>query len=178
MGYVLSLMLIALATLLRRWLEPFLGNHAPFTVYYVAVMFAAWYGGWGPALLAMASGGFLAVYLFVEPYGSILIHDLEQQVGVVLYFVVSLVVVVLTESLRQSRRRTEAARVRLADSNRALEKEMAERTQAEQWLLESERRFRGYFKQGLVGMAMLSAQGNGSKSISASADCWATRKRS
>ena len=158
MGYVLSLTLVALATLLRMSLEPILGSHAPFTVYYVAVMFAAWYGGWGPALLAMASGGFLAVYLFIEPHGSILIHDLEQQVGVVLYFVVDVVVITLTESLRRSRRSTEAARARLADSNRALEKEMAERGQAEQWLLESEQRFRGYFEQGLVGMAMLSEQ--------------------
>jgi PAS domain S-box-containing protein len=39
-----------------------------------------------------------------------------------------------------------------------LESEIAERKQAEQWLLESEERFRGYFEQGLVGMAILSAQ--------------------
>ena len=46
----------------------------------------------------------------------------------------------------------------LADANRRLEDEVIERRQAEQWLLESEERFRGYFEQGLVGMAMLSAR--------------------
>lgn len=46
----------------------------------------------------------------------------------------------------------------LAAANRQLENEVAERQQAEQWLLESEQRFRGYFEQGLVGMAILSAQ--------------------
>ena len=35
--------------------------------------------------------------------------------------------------------------------------EVTDRRQAEQWLLESEQRFRGYFEQGLVGMAILSA---------------------
>jgi PAS domain S-box-containing protein len=46
----------------------------------------------------------------------------------------------------------------LGEANQKLENEIAERRQAEQWLLESERRFRGYFDQGLVGMAILSAE--------------------
>jgi len=36
----------------------------------------------------------------------------------------------------------------LAEANRRLESESAERKRAEQWLLESERRFRGYFELG------------------------------
>ncbi len=46
----------------------------------------------------------------------------------------------------------------LAEANRKLESEIVERRQAEQFLLESEQRFRGYFDQGLVGMAILSAE--------------------
>ena len=46
----------------------------------------------------------------------------------------------------------------LAEANRNLENEIVERKQAEQWLLESEQRFRGYFEQGLVGMAILTAE--------------------
>ena len=45
----------------------------------------------------------------------------------------------------------------LAKANDDLQREVADRRQAEQWLLESEQRFRGYFEQGLVGMAILSA---------------------
>jgi PAS domain S-box-containing protein len=45
----------------------------------------------------------------------------------------------------------------LARANDDLQSEIADRRQAEQWLLESEQRFRGYFEQGLVGMAILSA---------------------
>lgn len=45
----------------------------------------------------------------------------------------------------------------LAESNRHLQSEIVERKQAERWLLESEQRFRGFFEQGLVGMAILSA---------------------
>jgi PAS domain S-box-containing protein len=46
----------------------------------------------------------------------------------------------------------------LAEVNRQLQAEIVDRRQAEQWLLESEERFRGYFEQGLVGMAILSAE--------------------
>jgi PAS domain S-box-containing protein len=45
----------------------------------------------------------------------------------------------------------------LASVNKELENEIAERKQAEQWLLENEQRFRSCFEQGLVGMAILSA---------------------
>jgi PAS domain S-box-containing protein len=45
----------------------------------------------------------------------------------------------------------------LAKTNGELQNEIAERRQTEQWLLESEQRFRGYFEQGLIGMAILSA---------------------
>ena len=46
----------------------------------------------------------------------------------------------------------------LAEVNRKLQDEIVDRKQAEQWLLESEQRFRSYFEQGLVGMAILSAE--------------------
>jgi PAS domain S-box-containing protein len=139
-------------------LDPILQNTAPFSVYYAAVMCTAWYGGLGPALVALVSGAVLADYLFIEPRLSLFASNLEHQVGLGLYVAVGVVVAVLSESLHASRRRTETARAELAKANHVLQKEIAERQQAERWLLESEHRFRGYFEQGLVGMAMLSAE--------------------
>jgi PAS domain S-box-containing protein len=155
--YGVAVIATIFATLLRKLLDPVLDDTAPFTAYFVAIMFTAWYGGLGPSLVALISGGLLAAYLFIEPRGSPQIHDLEHQVSLGLYVFVGVVVVLLSELLHASRRRTEAARAELADANRELQAEIAERQRAERWLLESEQRFRGYFEQGLVGMAMLSA---------------------
>ena len=47
----------------------------------------------------------------------------------------------------------------LAEANQSLENEIIDRRQAEQWLLESEQRFRGYFEQGVLGMAILTETG-------------------
>ena len=49
------------------WLDPFLKDSLPFTTYYLAVIFVAWYAGRTQALLATVAGGLLATYLFVEP---------------------------------------------------------------------------------------------------------------
>jgi PAS domain S-box-containing protein len=62
----------------------------------------------------------------------------------------------LREANEGLERRVADRTAELADANNRLEDEIAERRKAEQWLLESESRFRGYFEQGLVGMAMLS----------------------
>ena len=156
--YGIAVLSVAAATLLRWWLDPIVTDHIPFTVYYAAIMVTVWYGGVGPSILAIISGALVASYLFVEPRGSFLIRDLEHQVGLVLYVFIGIVVTMLTESLRRGRNRTEAARAELAAVNTDLRKEIAERKQAERWLLESEERFRSYFEQGLVGMAILSTQ--------------------
>lgn len=163
MRYGVAVVAIILATLLRKLLDPALGDASPFSAYFLALMVTAWYGGLRPTLLAVALGALAADYFFITPRGSIFFsdwvpYDREHQVAVVLYGLTGVVMGGLFESLHRSRRRIEAARAELADANRGLQKEIAERQQAEQWLLESEHRFRGYFEQGLVGMAMLSEQ--------------------
>ncbi len=66
------------------------------------------------------------------------------------------------EKLRQAyevlEQRVAERTAELARANAELQGEIADRRQAEQWLLESEQRFRGYFEQGVVGMAILSPQ--------------------
>ncbi len=154
-GYALVVAILAGITLLRWWLDPMLDGNAPLTLYYAAVVAAVWYAGWRPGLAAMIGGGLLGDYFFMPPHGSFWIHDLDHQIGMVLYVLVSLIIIGLTQALQRSRRRAETARADLAGANRSLAAEIVERARAEQFLLESEQRFRGYFEQALVGMAML-----------------------
>jgi K+-sensing histidine kinase KdpD len=145
--YGVAILAVFFATLLRKVLDPVLLETAPFSAYYAAVMVAAWYGGLGPGLVALFSGAFLAVLLFVEPHRSLFASNLEHQVGLGLYIAVGIIVAALCESLHGSRRKTDSARRELAIANGALQKEIAEHQQAERWLLESEQRFRGCFER-------------------------------
>ena len=56
-------------------------------------------------------------------------------------------------------RRVVARTAELQRANQELQKEIADHKQAEWWLLQSEERFRSYFELGLVGMAVISPQG-------------------
>ena len=112
------------ATVLRRLLDPVLEDAAPFSVYFVAIMFTAWYAGLGPSLLALVSGAVLATYLFVQPRGLLLIRDVEHQVSLAVFVAVGVVVALLSESLHASRRRTEAARGELAPPTAACKRKL------------------------------------------------------
>jgi hypothetical protein len=62
---------ILVATLLRLWLHPILGEQAPYATYFLAVMVSAWVGGLGPALLAVGLGALGAAAFFIPPDDSL-----------------------------------------------------------------------------------------------------------
>ncbi len=114
--YGIAIIATLLASLIRHWLDPVLENRTPYTTYFAAVMFTAWYAGPGPTVLAIVGSGMLGSYLFDEPRGSLANSELEHQISLGLFVVVGVFATVLTESLHASRRRLDAARNELAIS--------------------------------------------------------------
>jgi PAS domain S-box-containing protein len=96
------------ATGVRALLDPALDNHHPFAPYIVAVIFTAWYGGFGPSLVVLALGGVVGSYLFVPPRGSFAIVGFEHQIGLAIYLGVGLACAAFSEALQAARRRAEA----------------------------------------------------------------------
>src|SRR5207302_166808 len=64
--YAVALAGVAVATLLRLPLDPFLHGRAPYALYYLPILWAAWYGGVGPTVAAIAASA-LCARLFVIP---------------------------------------------------------------------------------------------------------------
>ena len=129
------MVLSALAVLLRRLLDPLLGDHFPFITLLTAVIFVAWYAGRGPALLSLSLGAVAGDYFFLHPRYSFTIGQTEDQTGLALYGVLGIVSIGLFESLRNARRRAE-------EKERQLDKEVAARRAAEQVLAEEGERLR------------------------------------
>src|SRR5690349_24588382 len=75
----------ALAVLLRSLLDPVVGGSLPLATLYGAVAFAAWFGGYRHALLAMILGYLACDYLFIEPRGKVLVLDARNLIGLLLY---------------------------------------------------------------------------------------------
>ncbi len=74
--YGIVILGIAIATLLRLAIDPYLGDaDLPFLLSGYVIILAAWYGGIGPGLLATALSFLIGDYLFLAPKYSILRYD-------------------------------------------------------------------------------------------------------
>lgn len=73
--------IVALATLIRWLLDPYLQNATPFLTYFIGVLLVALIAGLGPALAAIAASAVIAWYLFIPPRFS---FDLGKREAVIL----------------------------------------------------------------------------------------------
>ncbi len=99
---------VAAAVVVRLLLDPFLGDHFPFATVFFAVLVAAWYGGFGPALAATLLGAVASAWFLLPPRGIFAIHALEHQAGLTLYMGVSLGIAFLGGAMRAAQRRWQA----------------------------------------------------------------------
>ena len=100
-----------LQLLLSRWLGDSL---LPLTL---AVLAAAWYGGLGPGLLATALGGALSAHTLLPPRGSLLVDAPDDRAQLLAFLLVGAAVSRICEAFRDTRRRLEAERARLRESD-------------------------------------------------------------
>src|SRR5215471_3053533 len=99
-GYLVSLVSVGLATLLRIGLDPILKDHHPFTLYFASVAIAAWYGGFRPALLAIVSSYFAADWFFITPRFEInLPHENLDEFLALIAFLFSCFAIAITSSI-------------------------------------------------------------------------------
>jgi PAS domain S-box-containing protein len=109
--YLIAILALMLATLVRWALDPALGDHLPYVTYFVAVAFVAWRCPLGPSLFALAAGWWLSDFLFYSPryiwypHGNTPAHI----VGAATYFMVGLSSIAVSEAMRHAQRRAARA---------------------------------------------------------------------
>src|SRR5262245_42087091 len=113
-GGALAVTLVAAG--LRFLFDPALNDHLPFSFFFVAVLFATWWGGIGPATVSLLLGFLLGTYSFTHPRGTFAIHTLEQQVGAAIYLLVGVGIILFNQATLVARRRAEDAAQALRDS--------------------------------------------------------------
>src|SRR5215204_5266234 len=65
MQYGFAIVSVAVVALLRWLLQPALADAAPLILFVLPIVFAGWYGGIGPALLATILGAMVGTFLFL-----------------------------------------------------------------------------------------------------------------
>ncbi|HTF30599.1 MAG TPA: PAS domain-containing protein [Flavitalea sp.] len=121
---------------------------APVSLFFCALMFSAWYGGIKPGLLSVALSLLAFKFFFINPVYS-LASDLREIPRLLIFALSALFVVLLSEaqkdiaeSLRHARNILEGTVQKLMQTNTALQKEIAERKQAEDALRKSDDQIR------------------------------------
>ncbi|HEX7035789.1 MAG TPA: PAS domain S-box protein [Pseudomonadales bacterium] len=100
-GYGLALLAVALATLIRWLLEPWLGAQAPFLTYIAAVALVGIYAGIGPAI-AVAVGGAIATFWWLAPAEEFTVDSARHWIALLLFALTSAVIAGVAHRLRSS----------------------------------------------------------------------------
>ena len=79
--YGIAVLAVVLAIAIRALVDPLLGDHLPYYLFYFAVIAAAVFGGTGPGLIALTIGFLSASYLFATPRYSLGISAGEEALG-------------------------------------------------------------------------------------------------
>jgi PAS domain S-box-containing protein len=137
--YLTAVAAVALATATRVALVPVLGDRFPFLAFLVAIILAAWYGGFGPAIVAIGLSWLALDQFLLQPRGPLQLYAARWE-RFLAFFAIGLAVALLGESRRAARRRALAAD---SEARRVLEE-----------LRESEGRF-ARFMEHLPGLAWI-----------------------
>ncbi|MEO7652202.1 MAG: PAS domain S-box protein, partial [Bryobacteraceae bacterium] len=102
-----AVLLVLVAAVLRIALHPVLGPLYPFATFFISALISQWFGGFRPALLAVALGAvsanFLFLFLLIPPLGRTTIFDPTSLVGSSFYLLASLIAISLLETQKRAR---------------------------------------------------------------------------
>lgn len=114
---------VTLAAVFLRWfLDPWLGNAIPYITLYGAVAIAVWFGGVGPAVLAMVLGYVIANIRYISPFDSVQIEGASDTIALGLFSLSCSLIVVLGEAMRRARDRHRASEAELKERARQLQR--------------------------------------------------------
>jgi PAS domain S-box-containing protein len=105
--YGFAVLAVILAIFARQMLDPWVEGRLPFAFQYLALAFAAWFGGFGPALLALILGALGTRYFIQVPRGALALDD-QQIWSLFRYFIDGFAIALLGYALSAVRRRTTA----------------------------------------------------------------------
>jgi PAS domain S-box-containing protein len=111
--YAAAIALVGLATAARFPLQGALGADVPFLLYFPALLAAAWFGGFGPGLVASLLSAFAAAFFWMRPEGGAVSLTAGHALQLFLFLAISTFMCWLVERLHGSIRRLDHAHGRI-----------------------------------------------------------------
>ncbi len=128
-------------------LDPVLGEHLPYTLFLLAVVVSAWYGGLGPTLVSVVLGGLTANFFFGTPRYSFAQGHPQDWVEAAVFMMVGVCFAAVMEARRRAQRRAEANQREAEAQARLLLEEIHAHQQVEEQLRQAETRNARLYEQ-------------------------------
>ena len=130
--YSVAVLAMVPAIAARFALAPLPGSQFPLLTFSCALVFAAWFGGLGPSLLALGLS-LASIPLVLDPPGTLTIQGFPAQVALGIYAPLGLAIAVMGGSMRVAQSKAEAGEAAARKEQRTLEEEIrrGRRTEAE-----------------------------------------------
>ena len=106
-AYLFAILCVVIASLLRWGLGLLSENILTFPTFYPAVLFSALIGGAGAGVFAAILGGFIGWWAFMPPHYTFFPVTFGQQIGLLMYFSASLLIVWGADHYRKITKRLE-----------------------------------------------------------------------
>ncbi|MBD1863348.1 MULTISPECIES: PAS domain S-box protein [Trichocoleus] len=105
--YGIAVLGVALALLLQSPLADLLESQVPFLLLFSAVIASAWYGGFGPGMVATLLATLGCAYFYVAPFDSLTSPSSEQAFALGLFAVEGVLISLLSAALHRAQKGTE-----------------------------------------------------------------------
>jgi PAS domain S-box-containing protein len=110
--YVAAVGAVAIALLFHLMLLP--GGETPFMFFWPAVFFAAWYGGFGPGLIATVLSALAADFFLMLPLYSLRLFSSAQVTAEAIFLLLGFLISLICERLQRTESAAQEERSRLA----------------------------------------------------------------
>lgn len=144
--YGFAVLAVAVVTALKL-LIPGIQEESPFLLVFIALILSAWFGGWGPGLVATGLATISVDYFFQSPGPgyTLGIESAGQAVRLGVFVVEGVLITWLAATLRSARRRAETNALEVRRSAEALRG--------------SEEKYRNIFENAVEGIFLTTAEG-------------------
>jgi len=105
---------------IRLVLDPFLGDHLPYTTFFVATAVTVLYAGIWPALLVVAMSGGAANWFFISPRSTLRLSNSVDEIGYLTFVLASLTLIAFGHAFDKARDRTTKVMEELRSSREEL----------------------------------------------------------
>jgi signal transduction histidine kinase len=124
--YALAVTVTAFLLVVRGVLDPVIGSYVPYLAVLPAVVFCAWFCGLGPSLVAMVIAFLAEQYWFIPPTHTLHISGTADLAGAIVYFLVSLTIVLFAEITRRTNAKLAVTTEQLREAGAELGRSHAE----------------------------------------------------